>query len=80
MNNLDKGFYVIAGAFKISENAYKYKDQLVGTGNKSAIVFKPANYPYYLVSFMKNKDLNQAVDLLKSKEQDYPSIWIYSAR
>lgn len=74
-----KEFYVIAGAFKIEENAHKYKEQLIQTGNKSAIVFKPSNYPYFLVSFTKNNSLEHAVDLLKSKEQNYPSIWIYSS-
>ena len=80
LNNIEEGYYVVAGAFKVAENAKKYRDQLLNAGNTSALVFKPSKYPYYLVSFKKNNNLTNALEQLKSKESDYPSIWIYAAQ
>jgi nucleoid DNA-binding protein len=79
INDIEKGFYVIAGAFKIEANANKYKDQLIKKGNASAIVIKPSKYPYYLVSYQKDKNLNKALSLLEQKEKNHPSIWVYCA-
>ncbi|MFY8190766.1 MAG: SPOR domain-containing protein [Bacteroidia bacterium] len=79
INDIEKGFYVIAGAFKIEANANNYKDQLIKKGNASAIVIKPSKYPYYLVSYQKDKNLSKALSLLEQKEKNHPSIWVYCA-
>jgi hypothetical protein len=78
-NGIDKGFYVIAGAFKSEDNANKMKAKMVKKGDTSAIVFKPSSYPYYLVSYQKSKTLNQALNLLEKKDDANPAIWVYCA-
>ncbi|MDZ4666985.1 MAG: SPOR domain-containing protein [bacterium] len=78
-NGIEKGFYVIAGAFKNKGNAERLKDKMVKKGDSAAVVFKPSTYPYYLVSFQKSKSLNQALNILEKKEDANPSIWVYCA-
>lgn len=78
-NGIEKGFYVIAGAFKSEENAKNMKASLVRKGDESSVVIKPSSYPYYLVSYQKSKTLNQALNLLEKKENSNPSIWVYCA-
>lgn len=78
-NGIDKGFYVIAGAFKSEENANRMRAKMVKKGDTSAVVFKPSSYPYYLVSYQKSKTLNQALNLLEKKDDANPAIWVYCA-
>lgn len=79
INDVDRGFYVIAGAFKIESNAQKLKNKLINAGDTDAVIIKPSRYPYYLVSYQKNKNLNKALNLYEKREKTQPSIWIYCA-
>ena len=78
-NGIEKGFYVITGAFKNEKNANKLKDKLIKKGNATALVIKPASHPCYLVSYQKNTTLNQALNQLEKKQEANPSIWVYCA-
>ncbi|MCF8425423.1 MAG: SPOR domain-containing protein [Bacteroidia bacterium] len=78
-NGIEKGFYVIAGAFKVPANANKFKEKLVKNGDSQAVVFKPKSHPYFLVAYKKGETLNQALNLLEKKEDKNPSIWVYCA-
>jgi hypothetical protein len=78
-NGIEKGFYVIAGAFKVPANANKFRERLVKNGDSQAVVFKPKSHPYFLVAYKKGETLNQALNLLEKKEDKNPSIWVYCA-
>ena len=78
-NGIEKGFYVITGAFKSEKNANRLKEKLIKNGNATAIVIKPASHPCYLVSYQKNTTLNQALNQLEQKQDANPSIWVYCA-
>ena len=78
-NGIEKGFYVIAGAFKVPANANKFREKLVKNGDSQAVVFKPKSHPYFLVAYKKGETLNQALNLLEKKEDKNPSIWVYCA-
>ncbi|MCG9881444.1 MAG: hypothetical protein MH472_12670 [Bacteroidia bacterium] len=79
INDVERGFYVIAGAFKIEANAQRFKEKLIKAGDTSALVIKPSRYPYYLVSYQKNNNLNKALNLYEKREKAHPSIWVYCA-
>ena len=79
INDIGTGFYVIAGAFKIEANAINYKKSLVNKGDSEAVIIKPSRYPYYLVSYRKNENLNNALKQYNLKEKTHPSIWVYCA-
>ncbi len=76
---IDRGFYVIAGAFKNETNANKLKNKLQQAGDSQAVVFKPAYYPYYLVAYKNSPNLNQALSLMEQKQVKQPSVWVYCA-
>lgn len=76
---IDRGFYVIAGAFKNETNANKLKIKLQQAGDSQAVVFKPAYYPYYLVAYKNSPNLNQALSLMEQKQAKQPSVWVYCA-
>ncbi len=78
-NGIEKGFYVITGAFKNEKNANKLREKLIKNGNATALVIKPASHPCYLVSYQKNTTLNQALNQLEQKQEANPSIWVYCA-
>jgi len=78
-NGIEKGFYVVLGAFKNEKNAIRLKDKLIKNGNLSAVVIKPASHPCYLVSYQKNTTLNQALNQLEQKQDKHPAIWVYCA-
>lgn len=78
-NGIEKGFYVITGAFKSEKNANRLKEKLIKNGNATALVIKPASHPCYLVSYQKNTTLNQALNQLEQKQEANPSIWVYCA-
>lgn len=78
-NGIEKGFYVIAGAFKIEANAQKFKSSLSKKGEAAAIVFKPSKHPFYLVAFQKSTNLNQALTILEKNQAIDASIWLYCA-
>jgi cell division septation protein DedD len=76
---IDRGFYVIAGAFKNETNANKLKVKLQQSGDSQSVVFKPAYYPYYLVAYKNSPNLNQALSLMEQKQAKQPSVWVYCA-
>ncbi len=78
-NGIEKGFYVIAGAFKIEANAQKLKNSLNKKGEIGVVVFKPSAHPYYLVAFQKSANLNQALNILEKNQAIDPTIWVYCA-
>ncbi len=78
-NGIEKGFYVIAGAFKSQANANRFKDKMAQKGEVAALVFKPSTHPFYLVAFQKSANLNQALTILEKNQIIDPSIWVYCA-
>lgn len=78
-NAIDKGFYVIAGAFREVSNAKRMVDKLQSKGDSGALMFKPNSHPYYLVAYSRGNTLNQALTLLENKEKQHPSVWVYCA-
>lgn len=79
-NAVDKGFYVVAGVFASSENAYKFRESLVRKGYTDATVMKPLKFRNNMVCAARFDKRNKAEAFIENFTSVAPDAWIYEAR
>jgi nucleoid DNA-binding protein len=80
VNNIDVGFYVIAGVFSIEENANKYKQELKTLGYIYANTMKPLKFRHHMVYFQKFSNREDALESIEVFSKVNEDAWIYEAR
>lgn len=78
-NGIEKGFYIVKGAFKNSKNAANEVVVLRKSGYKSAIWIKPEKYPYHLTAIERSETLNRALDKSEKLMAKGQKVWIFAA-
>lgn len=80
INNIEAGFYVIAGVFGVEENAAKYKHELKKLGHNYANTMKPAKFKHHMVYFQKFTNRDDAFESIEVFSKTNEDAWIYEAR
>ena len=78
-NQVESGFYLIAGAFKGLKNAEKLRQELITKGYKQASVVKPTKYKYKLVFYEKYNTLEEATRAQEKVQDENWEVWVYHA-
>lgn len=80
VNQVNPGYYVIAGVFGVEANGAKLVKELHKQGIKSAKLFKPLRYKYHLVMFNYFTDKTKAYEAQAQYANINSEAWIYEAR
>ncbi|MFN4082182.1 MAG: hypothetical protein ACK4K9_00975 [Bacteroidia bacterium] len=79
-NNIEKGFYIVAGVFSIEENANNFVKNLHNKGFKKVAKLKPLKFKNYMVVFNKYSNRREAEVAHTEFLKENPEAWIYEAR
>ncbi len=79
-STIEKGYYLIGGAFKGIKSAQKLQLELMELGHKNAQIIKPANNKNYLVAYQRFENLPEAKMMkVKTQEEENWDVWIFTA-
>ncbi|MDP1725913.1 MAG: hypothetical protein Q8M15_03950 [Bacteroidota bacterium] len=79
-STIEKGYYLIGGAFKGIKSAQKLQLELIELGHKDAQIIKPAKNKNYLVAYQRFENLPEAKMMkVKTQEEENWDVWIYTA-
>lgn len=79
-NNIEAGYYIVAGVFRSGENAHNYRNVLQNKGFKFSAILKPLRSRYRMVVFQKFNNKSDAIKAHQVFVHESNEAWIYEAR